>query len=228
MANQQVQSQTQAQAQVQQTQAQQGKDYFDLHTTGIGYFNRIRKVSVNKGNRKGPPSWWVTIKALYGSCDNPSYATYDVRVVGKKAIELIESLKLTCDAKDKIFGHFKIGDATPITYERDEYDENKEPTGRREIAVQIKGRLLLIYKLKVNGELYYQLERNDQDKTGQQQAQGDPQTAQSAVPENRKPAEQPQSQSAARPAQGAPAATGGDEEMNGEPAYEADDDYIPY
>lgn len=40
-------------------------EYFDLHTTGIGYFNRIREVKPNGRNAK--PVLSVTIAALCGS-----------------------------------------------------------------------------------------------------------------------------------------------------------------
>ena len=41
--------------------------YFDLHTTGIGYLNRIRAVTPQAGN----PFLAVTIAALRGSVDRP-------------------------------------------------------------------------------------------------------------------------------------------------------------
>ena len=45
------------------TQAQ----FFDLHTRGIGYLNRVREVTVKKGN----PFMACTIAALRGDTDSP-------------------------------------------------------------------------------------------------------------------------------------------------------------
>lgn len=39
--------------------------YFDLHTTGIGYLNRLREVTP----RKGKPFMAVTVAALKGATD---------------------------------------------------------------------------------------------------------------------------------------------------------------
>ncbi len=44
------------------TQSNESK-FFDLHTTGIGYLNRIREVTV----RKGPGFLACTVAALHGS-----------------------------------------------------------------------------------------------------------------------------------------------------------------
>lgn len=46
--------------------------YFDLHTSGIGYLNRTREVSVRKGN----PFMAVTIAALQGAADEVEYTTW--------------------------------------------------------------------------------------------------------------------------------------------------------
>ncbi|HCF2073316.1 TPA: DUF3577 domain-containing protein, partial [Pseudomonas aeruginosa] len=47
------------------TQAQEAK-YFDLHTTGIGYLNRIREVPI----RRGEPFLAATVAALHGAADS--------------------------------------------------------------------------------------------------------------------------------------------------------------
>jgi hypothetical protein len=190
--NQQVQS---------QPQTQQGEGYFDCHTFGVGYLYRRRWVT-KSGNRKTPPSLWVGFNMLTGPKNNPVYAPYDLKVTGTEAIELIEALKPAFEDRAKVLAAVKIGDSYPDKYDRDELDENRQPTGRRETVAQIKGRLLIISMVKVNGEVFYRRPK-DQVQTGQQQAQGDPQSAQPAAPENRKPAGQPKSQLSARPAQGA-------------------------
>ena len=44
----------------------QESKFFDLHTRGIGYLNRIREVTV----RKGQPFMAVTVAALRGTSDD--------------------------------------------------------------------------------------------------------------------------------------------------------------
>ena len=60
------------------THSTQNNQYFDLHTSGIGYLNRIRNVTV----RKGKPFLAVTVAALHGATENIEYTYIDCRVTG--------------------------------------------------------------------------------------------------------------------------------------------------
>ena len=60
--------------------------FFDLHTTGIGYLNRIREV---KSRGKGKPFMAVANAALRGSSDEVEYSYIDCNVVGSEAEKLI-------------------------------------------------------------------------------------------------------------------------------------------
>jgi len=51
---------------------------FDLHLTGIGYFDRVRKVFPEEGS----PFWRVYITALHGHVDNVRHSYFDCIVVG--------------------------------------------------------------------------------------------------------------------------------------------------
>src|SRR5690606_16814466 len=68
-----------------QAQSTQEKQYFDLHTTGIGYLNRIRVVSP----KKGQPFLACNIAALSGAADDVVYTRFDCRVSGKEAEALV-------------------------------------------------------------------------------------------------------------------------------------------
>jgi len=57
------------------------KQYFDLHTQGIGYLNRVREVTP----KEGTPFLSVTIAALRGSVDNAQYTHFECHVSGKQA-----------------------------------------------------------------------------------------------------------------------------------------------
>ena len=59
------------------------KSYFDLHTSGIGYIQRVREVPV-RGGRRAQPFLACTIAALVGP-PGPSYRYFDVKVSGAEA-----------------------------------------------------------------------------------------------------------------------------------------------
>ena len=57
------------------------KQYFDLHTNGFGYLNRIREVTL----KEGASFLSVTVAALRGSVDNAQYTHFECRVSGRQA-----------------------------------------------------------------------------------------------------------------------------------------------
>ncbi len=116
--------------------------YFDLHTTGIGYLNRVREVTPQRSQ----PFLAVDISALHGDVDNVEYTRFDSRVSGKEAQGIIRSLMSAVEADRKVLVGFKIGDlyAETFTYER---GERQGQTG-----VSLKARLLKITWAKVDGE----------------------------------------------------------------------------
>ena len=114
---------------------------FDLHTSGFGFFNRIRKVKPAKGK----PYWAVTVAACRGDEGQKTY--FECSVVGSEAKALFdEHLSLT-SKDDKITASFKLGDQYPYTFVYGS-GEKQGQTG-----VCLKARLLKITYLKVNGEV---------------------------------------------------------------------------
>jgi len=121
----------------------QDQKYFDLHITGIGYLNRIRKVPVKRGN----PFFAVDISALHGSSQDVQYTRFDCRVSGTEAQAIIEQIQpLIEDDKIKVLIGFKLSDLYTDTfvYQR---GEKEGQTG-----VSLKARLLRIEWVKVNGK----------------------------------------------------------------------------
>jgi hypothetical protein len=119
--------------------------YFDLHSTGVGYLNRVRLVKPERGN----PFLAVDISALHGSIDNVEYTRFDCRVSGSAAKDAIMALKDVIEDKDtKVLVGFKLGDlyAEPFTYKR---GQKAGQTG-----ISLKARLLQVHWAKVNGEKY--------------------------------------------------------------------------
>ncbi|HGB3474382.1 TPA: DUF3577 domain-containing protein [Salmonella enterica subsp. diarizonae serovar 61:l,v:z35] len=119
--------------------------YFDLHTRGIGYVNRLRTVNP----KKGKPFLACTVAALRGTTDEPDYTWIDVRVYNEKACELLESCQDALEQKQKVLIAFNIGDIYPecFTYE---HGDKKGQCG-----CSIKGRLIKITLIKINGHEVY-------------------------------------------------------------------------
>lgn len=120
--------------------------FFDLHTTGIGYLNRIREVTP----RKGKPFTCVTVAALHGATDKAEYSYIDCNVVGAEAESLVKRCQQAVEANKKVLVSFRIGDiwADAFTYER---GDKKGQAG-----ASLKGRLLYIGWIKVDGKLVYE------------------------------------------------------------------------
>ncbi len=116
--------------------------YFDLHTTGIGYLNRVREVKPERGQ----PFLAVDISALHGSADSVEYTRFDCRVSGQTAREIVRQLKPAIEDGRTVLVGFKIGDlyAEAFTYER---GDRAGQTG-----ISLKARLLRIGWAKVDGE----------------------------------------------------------------------------
>lgn len=121
------------------------RKYFDLHTRGLGYVNRLRTVKPAKGNA----FLACTIAALRGAVDDPDYSYIDVRVYNDKAIELLESCQEALDKKQKVLITFTVGDIYPecFTYSK---GDKKDQCG-----CSIKGRLIKISLIKIDGHEVY-------------------------------------------------------------------------
>lgn len=126
--------------------------FFDLHTTGIGYLNRIREV---KPRGKGKPFVAVAVAALRGSSDEVEYSYIDCNVVGSEAEKLIRRCQEAVEAGKKVLVSFRIGDiwADAFTYEKG--DKKGQP------GASLKGRLLFIGWIKVDAETVYEAKPKD-------------------------------------------------------------------
>lgn len=123
--------------------------FFDLHTRGIGYLNRIREVSV----RKGQPFMAVTVGALRGDADSPEYTYFDCRVSGTDAETLVRRCQPASDAGKKVLVGFTIGDVYTDTFI---YAAGPK---KGETGVSLKGRLLRISFIKINGKTVWKATR---------------------------------------------------------------------
>ena len=140
------------------TSAQQ-KNYFNLHTSGIGYLNDIRKVEPKKGNAFVA----CRIAALVGDSDNTEYRYFDMNVVGEEAEKLILRCQEAVDAKKKVLISFVMYDT--FVYNKDSGNHKKGDTG-----VSLKGRLIRINLIKVNGEEKYRAKSENTEERQQTEA----------------------------------------------------------
>ncbi len=132
------------------------REYFNLHTSGIGYLSRVRWITPQGRGRKSEPFLACAISALRGSSDSSDTTYFDLRVSGAEAIGLIDSMKQSVDERRKVTVTFRIADTYPHVYERDVRDQQTgRPTGQKEMAALIKGRLILVYSISVDGESVY-------------------------------------------------------------------------
>lgn len=116
--------------------------YFDLHTTGIGYLNRVRDVNP----KEGKSFLSVTLAALRGSTDNVKYSYFECTVSGKQAQQAVRQLQAAVEAERKVLVGFTLSDlyAEAFTY--------KQGDRAGETGVSLKARLLRIAWAKVDGE----------------------------------------------------------------------------
>jgi len=144
------------------TQSNESK-FFDLHTTGIGYLNRIREVTV----RKGPAFLACTVAALHGSADDVEYSYIDCKVAGAEAQKLVRRCKEAVDAGKKVLVSFKIGDiwTDPFIYQNG--DKKGQP------GAQLKGRLLFVGRISVDGEEVYRAPERNASSDDADQSDGD-------------------------------------------------------
>ncbi|MGR3808164.1 DUF3577 domain-containing protein [Pasteurella testudinis] len=119
--------------------------YFNLHLNGLAYINRIREVTPKKGNR----FYACSLAFLRGDSDNTEYTYVDVRVSGEKAISLIKRSEHAAQERKKILASVVVGDIYPETFVYEKGDR------KGETGVMMKGRLLRIKSLKIDGVLKY-------------------------------------------------------------------------
>ena len=124
--------------------------YFDLHTDGLGYLNRIREVTP----KEGIPFLSVTIAALRGSVDNVQYTHFECRVSGKQAHDIVRKLKPAVEDSAKVLIGFTLSDlyAEAFTF------KNGDKAG--ETGISLKARLLRVAWAKVDGQLFYSAQDN--------------------------------------------------------------------
>ena len=149
-------------------QTQTETKFFDLHTSGLGYLNRLRTVKPSNGR----DYLSVTIAALRGNADNAQYTYFDCIVVEEEAKNVLLNLVDTDEQDAKYMVGFNIGDIYPETFTYQSGDKQGQ-TG-----VSLKGRLIKIKWLRKNNELIYEPQKTSAVEQSAQQTAPDAQTTQ--------------------------------------------------
>lgn len=129
------------------------KQYFDLHTKGIGYLGRARTVEV----KRGTPFLAVGVTAIHGPADDVQKVYFDCRVNGTEAQKLVSQyMDRINDRNAKVLVGFTLGDlyTDPFVYEK---GEKKGQPG-----AGLKARLLRLSFIKIDGEAVYKADAGEQ------------------------------------------------------------------
>jgi hypothetical protein len=129
------------------------KEYFDLHTSGLGYLNRIREVRPKRGDA----FLACGIAALNGPTDDVEYRRFDVKVTGGDAKLLVERYAPAVRANRRVLIGFLIGDLWTDLFTQTKGAHVGMP------AVGLKGRLLGISWIKLDGKLVYTVRSRRRD-----------------------------------------------------------------
>lgn len=110
------------------------KQYFDIHTQGRGYIQRVREVSV-KGAQ---PYLACTIAALIGPAKATVLRYFDVRVAGGEAKKLVRNYLGADERKCRPLVRFRLGDPWVSPFIRSSGEHQGEA------AASVKSRLLQV------------------------------------------------------------------------------------
>lgn len=145
------------------TSSENQNEYFNLTTTGLGYLNRVRTVTPKKGS----PFLACTIAALYGPCNEPEYQYFDLKVVGQDAQHLVKRCERAVADERKVLLGFRFGD---LWKDRFTYTKGSRAG---ETDVSLKGRLLYISWIKIDGQTVYTAPQKENPAAQEQTAQSE-------------------------------------------------------
>ncbi|REE18201.1 uncharacterized protein DUF3577 [Paraburkholderia sp. BL27I4N3] len=142
-------------------QSVEPRKYFDLHLRGLGHLSRVRDVTARgNGRSKARPFLACAISAFHGDPNVENGVVYlplDLIVSGEKAKEAVRAVMNDANDPDvKVLVSFRAGDHYIRTFER---------TGNRagETGAVLKGRLLKLFWIKVDGQEVYRDESDRED-----------------------------------------------------------------
>ncbi|MDG2961733.1 STY4534 family ICE replication protein [Exercitatus varius] len=137
------------------------KNYFNLHTTGIGYLNDIREVTPK--TKKDGKYLSCRIAALTGDSEKPEYRYFDCNVNGEEAKKLIKRCEQAVNDDKKVLISFVLADLWTDMFK---YSRDSDFHKKGDVGVSLKARLIRIKMIKIDGELKYQETKSAEQASG--------------------------------------------------------------
>jgi Protein of unknown function (DUF3577) len=116
--------------------------YFDLHTTGVGYLNRVRDVEPENGS----PFLAVTVAAIHGKSTEVDHTYFECAVYGEQAQAIVRQLQPSIEADQKVFVGFTLSNLKADAFTFQQGDKAGQS------GVNLKARLIRIAWAKVDGQ----------------------------------------------------------------------------
>jgi len=116
--------------------------YFDLHTMGVGYLNRVREVNPENGS----PFLAVTIAALHGKSTDANRTYFDCAVYGEQAQQSVKELQTAVAADKKVLIGFTLSNLSAESF-------TFQQGGKAgQTGINLRARLIRVAWAKVDGE----------------------------------------------------------------------------
>jgi hypothetical protein len=123
--------------------------YFDFISTGVAYVNRVKQIFPQAGGNVFTPYWTANLAVLVSKGSDVQYRYIDCSIPAEEAVKLICFYAAEAnDQESKVLAGVRIADLHAETF------TNKEG----EVVPCLKGRLIKVNWLKVNGRMVFKAE----------------------------------------------------------------------
>ena len=121
--------------------------YFSFIATGVAYVNRVKQILPQAEDRFSP-YWTVQLAVLVSERDDVQYRYIDCTIPAEEAVKLICLYSAEAnDQKSKVLCGFRVANLRAATFTRN-----------GDIVSSLKGRLIKVNWLKVNGRMVFKAE----------------------------------------------------------------------
>lgn len=125
------------------------RSYFDYIATGVAYINRVKQIVPQAGQRAFDPYWTATLAVLVSRGAGVQYRSIDCTIPAEEARQLLCYYAAEANAlESNVLAGFRIADPHAGTF------VNKAG----EVVPCMRGRLIRINWLKVNGKMVFKAE----------------------------------------------------------------------
>ncbi len=126
--------------------------YFSFIATGVAYVNRVKQILPQAGGRAFAPYWTANLAVLVSEGNDVQYRYIDCTIPAEEAVKLICLYSAEAnDRKSKVLCGFRVANLRAETFTRN----------NGEIVSLLKGRLIKVNWLKVNGRIVHSAESVD-------------------------------------------------------------------